>query len=54
MRALPIVFWVLAFVAASFCWMVAFQYGLSWQAFSNGARTELRSLVSNVTGSAKP
>lgn len=53
MRALPIVFWVLAFFAASFCWMVVFQYGLSWQAFSNGARTELKSLVSNVTGGSK-
>jgi hypothetical protein len=53
MRVFPIVFWVLAFVVASFCWMVAFQYGLAWQAFSNGAKTEMRSLVSNVTGSAK-
>lgn len=40
MRALPIVFWILAFLAATFCWMVIFQHGLSLQAFTSGAREE--------------
>lgn len=54
MRALPVVFWILAFLAATFCWMVIFQHGLSWQAFSSGAREELRVLLSLATGAGKP
>jgi hypothetical protein len=54
MRALPIVFWIIAFLAATFCWMVVFQHGFSWQAFTSGAREELRVLVSLVTGGSRP
>ena len=53
MRALPIVFWILAFLAATFCWMVIFQHGLSLQAFTSGAREELRVLFSLATGAGK-
>ncbi len=50
MRALSRAFWILAFIVTSFCWMVVFQHGLSWQGFVTGAREEWQTLLSTVTG----
>lgn len=53
MRLLPKVFWIAAFLAATFCWMVLFQHGFTWQGFASGAREEFSALVSLVNGSGK-
>ncbi|MFZ4593297.1 MAG: hypothetical protein ACOYOF_03505 [Verrucomicrobiaceae bacterium] len=53
MRLLPKVFWLAAFLAATFCWMVLFQHGFTWQGFTSGARQELAQLVSLATGFGK-
>jgi hypothetical protein len=45
MRLFSRALWIIAFLAATFSWMVLFQYGFSWQAFSSGAQTELQSLT---------
>jgi hypothetical protein len=51
MRLLPRVLWIIAFLLATFCWMVVFQHGLSWQGFRSGAHEEWHVLVSTVMGS---
>lgn len=53
MRLLPKVFWIAAFLAATFCWMVLFQHGFSWQGFTSGARAELTTLVKLISGDGK-
>jgi hypothetical protein len=53
MRLLPKVFWLAAFLAATFCWMVLFQHGFTWQGFTSGARQELTQLVSLASGFGK-
>jgi hypothetical protein len=53
MRLLPKVFWIAAFLAATFCWMVLFQHGFTWKGFTSGAREEFSALVSLVNGSGK-
>ncbi len=50
MRALSKVLWLLAFLAATFCWMVLFEHGFSLKAFSEGVRVEFRELLTRVTG----
>lgn len=50
MRVLSKVLWLLAFLAATFCWMVLFEHGFSVKAFSEGVRVELRELLTLVTG----
>ncbi len=52
MRLLSKILWMLAFLAATFCWMVLFEHGFSMQGFSKGVREEWHSLVSLVSGDA--
>ncbi len=52
MRLLSKVLWFLAFLAATFCWMVLFEHGFSVKGFSEGVRTELREWMARVTGGA--
>jgi hypothetical protein len=40
MRLLRRVFWFIAFLAATFCWMVLFQYGFTAEGFQRGAAQE--------------
>lgn len=49
MRLLSKILWLLAFVAATFCWMVLFEHGFTLKGFSDGVRTELQTLVSLVS-----
>ncbi len=53
MRILSKVLWFLAFLAATFCWMVLFEHGFSAKGFSEGVRVELRELMERVTGGQK-
>ena len=53
MRLLSKALWIIAFVAATFCWMVLFEHGFSVQGFTKGVKEELGSLVSLVGGGEK-
>ncbi len=53
MQLLSKILWLLAFLAATFCWMVLFEHGFSMQGFSKGVREEWHSLVTMVAGDAE-
>lgn len=53
MRVISKVIWITAFAVATFCWMVLFQHGFSWQGFTTGAREELRMMVTRLTSDGK-
>jgi hypothetical protein len=44
MRILSKVLWTLAFLAATFLWMVLFEHGFSMKGLTEGTRTELANL----------
>ena len=46
MRILSKVLWTLAFLVATFFWMVLFEHGFSMKGLSEGTGTELRALSS--------
>ena len=46
------ILWFLAFLVATFCWMVLFEHGFSMKAFSAGVKEELRELAALVTRGA--
>jgi len=48
MRALSKIFWILAFLAATFVWMVIFEHGVSARAIVDGSRQEWRRLVDSL------
>ena len=50
MRLFSKLLWLLAFLAATFCWMVLFEHGFSVKSFGQGARQEWRVLIELVTG----
>lgn len=50
MRLLSKILWLLAFLAATFCWMVLFEHGFSMKGFSHGVKEEWQSLTELVTG----
>ncbi len=50
MRLLSKILWFLAFLAATFIWMVLFEHGFSMQGFSKGVREEWQALSRMVTG----
>lgn len=59
MRLLSKILWLLAFLAATFCWMVLFEHGFTMKGFTQGVRQEWQSLTQLVSGekaaaSAKP
>jgi hypothetical protein len=53
MRLLSKALWIIAFVAATFCWMVLFEHGFSLQGFTKGVKEELGALVSLVNRGEK-
>lgn len=53
MQLLSKILWLLAFLAATFCWMVLFEHGFSMQGFSKGVREEWKTLTSLVTGGSE-
>lgn len=54
MRLLSKILWLLAFLAATFCWMVLFEHGFSMKGFSQGVREEWQALSKLVTGKVAP
>jgi hypothetical protein len=52
MSLLSRILWFLAFLVATFCWMVLFEHGFSMSAFSTGVKEELQELAAWVTRSA--
>ena len=46
MRILSKVLWTLAFLVATFVWMVLFEHGFSMKGLTEGTGTELRALAS--------
>lgn len=52
MRLLSKILWLLAFLAATFVWMVLFEHGFSLEGFSKGVREEWQTLTSMVNGAA--
>jgi hypothetical protein len=53
MRLLSKMLWFLAFLAATFCWMVLFEHGFTMKGFTQGVREEWKSLVTLVSGGEK-
>lgn len=53
MRLLSRILWIIAFVVATFCWMVLFEHGFSKEGFMKGMEQEIGELVSLVTGGRK-
>lgn len=54
MRLLSKILWLLAFLAATFCWMVLFEHGFSVNGFSKGVREEWQALTELVGGKDAP
>lgn len=52
MRLLSKILWFLAFLVATFCWMVLFEHGFSVESFTRGVREELKEMTAKVTGGA--
>lgn len=52
MRLLSKILWFLAFLVATFCWMVLFEHGFSVENFTRGVGEELREMAAKVTGGA--
>lgn len=50
MRLLSKILWFLAFLVATFCWMVLFEHGFSVESFTRGVREELKEMAAKVTG----
>jgi hypothetical protein len=53
MRLLSKVLWFLAFLAATFCWMVLFEHGFTLKGFSHGVKEEWQTLMTLVSGGEK-
>jgi hypothetical protein len=53
MRILSKILWFLAFLAATFCWMVLFEHGFTMKGFTKGVQEEWKSLVALVSGDGK-
>jgi hypothetical protein len=53
MRLISKALWILAFLLATFCWMVLFEHGFTSKGFTEGMKEEWSTLVSLVTGGKK-
>ncbi|MBE7496924.1 MAG: hypothetical protein HS117_18435 [Verrucomicrobiaceae bacterium] len=53
MRILSKVLWTLAFLAATFIWMVLFEHGFSMQGLTEGTQKELQALSGWFSGGKK-
>jgi hypothetical protein len=53
MRILSKVLWTLAFLAATFIWMVLFEHGFSMKALTEGSSEELRTIAAWFGGGKK-
>ncbi len=46
--------WIVAFVLATYCWMVGFEHGFAWNGFSEGFTSEWRNLAALIMGKPAP
>lgn len=53
MRILSKILWVLAFLAATFIWMVLFEHGFSMKGLTEGTQKELQAIGGWFSGSKK-
>jgi len=53
MRLLSKILWSLAFLAATFVWMVLFEHGFTMRGFNQGVREEWAAITSMVSGSPR-
>ncbi len=53
MRFLSKVLWTLAFIVATFFWMVLFEHGFTMKGLTEGTGEELRSLSTWISGGKK-
>ncbi len=53
MRLLSKLLWLIAFVAATFCFMVLFTHGFNAEGFTKGLKQELGELISRFGGEKK-
>lgn len=53
MRFLSKVLWTLAFIVATFFWMVLFEHGFTMKGLTEGTGEELRALSSWISGGKK-
>ena len=53
MRILSKVLWTLAFLSATFLWMVLFEHGFSMKGLTEGTRAELANLSTWISGGKK-
>jgi hypothetical protein len=53
MRLLSKVLWTLAFITATFIWMVLFEHGFSLNALTEGTGEELRAIAAWFGGGKK-
>ena len=54
MRILARLLWIVAFLVATYSWMVAFEHGFAWEKFQQGFQVEWRSLGDLLTGKVTP
>ena len=54
MRIFARFLWILAFLLATYSWMVAFEHGFAWDKFQKGFLVEWRNLGSLLTGKTTP
>ena len=50
MRIFSRVLWIVAFVVATYCWMVAFEHGFNWKGFSSGFTVEWKNVGALLMG----
>lgn len=50
MRIFARLLWILAFLLATYSWMVAFEHGFVWDKFQKGFLVEWRNLGNILTG----
>ncbi len=50
MRIFARLLWILAFLLATYSWMVAFEHGFAWDKFQKGFLVEWRNLGGMLTG----
>lgn len=53
MRILSKVLWTLAFLVATFLWMVLFEHGFTMKGLTQGSRAELSNIASWFGGTKK-
>ena len=50
MRTFARLFWIIAFIVATYSWMVAFEHGFAWERFQAGFKVEWKNLATLMSG----